>query len=44
MMVTHNSNDFTDPDVFVPERWLEKLSHATYSYTPFSAGPRNCIG
>ena len=44
MMVTHNSNDFTDPDVFIPERWLETLNHATYSYTPFSAGPRNCIG
>ena len=43
-MVTHNSNEFSNPDEFLPERWFDKQNHHTYSYTPFLAGPRNCIG
>ncbi|XP_037914477.1 cytochrome P450 4d2-like [Hermetia illucens] len=38
---------FSDPDHFKPERFFtEKFSEkaTAYSYIPFSAGPRNCIG
>uniref|UniRef100_W8BYC8 Cytochrome P450 4d2 n=3 Tax=Ceratitis capitata TaxID=7213 RepID=W8BYC8_CERCA len=48
-VMLRDSKYFTDPDAFRPERFLnesgdggEKM-HA-YSYIPFSAGPRNCIG
>ncbi|XP_037029638.1 cytochrome P450 4d1-like [Bradysia coprophila] len=40
-----DSTLYSNPDDFQPERFeldVEKLSH--FSYTPFSAGPRNCIG
>lgn len=33
-----------DADTFRPERWADaKLGHG-YSYIPFSAGPRTCLG
>lgn len=37
---------FSDPHSFRPERHLdvETSNLAAYSYIPFSAGPRNCIG
>ena len=42
----HNPEYFQEPFKFYPERWEmneeEKPSH--YTWTPFSIGPRNCIG
>jgi cytochrome P450 len=37
---------FDEPLVFRPERWLDGLAHRlpNYSYFPFGAGPRRCIG
>ena len=42
-----NVNLFPDPDKFWPERWLAddpKTKDMNASLTPFSLGPRNCIG
>jgi len=40
-----NEQQFQDAQKFNPLRWLEKeRSYDAYAYTPFSAGPRNCIG
>jgi len=43
-MLFHEKH-WTEPEKFNPERWkgdAEKVD--SYAYTPFSAGPRNCIG
>lgn len=34
---------FSDPNDFKPERWAESPK-TNFTYVPFSAGPRNCIG
>ncbi|KAI5923146.1 cytochrome P450 [Camillea tinctor] len=43
----HNPAYFTQPDDFVPERWLGDPHFANdklEAVQPFSVGPRNCIG
>ena len=42
---------FSNPTEFVPERWLDDplynndgFKKEPYAFTPFSAGPRNCVG
>ena len=41
----YNPVYFKSPDGFFPERWFDKeMIVDPFAYTPFSAGPRNCIG
>lgn len=42
--VHRNPKYWDDPQEFRPERWLNKTSTIPFSFIPFNAGPRNCIG
>jgi cytochrome P450 len=46
----HSPRNYTDPDAYIPERWLgvdapERYKDDNRAATqPFSFGPRNCLG
>lgn len=45
----HSSANFSQPELFAPERWLQDPSSIFAFdkrdvFEPFSIGPRNCIG
>ncbi|OAG05877.1 cytochrome P450 [Paraphaeosphaeria sporulosa] len=43
----HSSSNFTDPNSYVPERWLGDPKYAGDAFSahqPFGSGYRNCIG
>jgi cytochrome P450 len=50
--MNHSSRNFTEPERFIPERWLKEGEyqglrfdkHRHGALQPFSFGPRNCIG
>ncbi|KAK2021586.1 cytochrome P450 [Colletotrichum zoysiae] len=45
--VYHSPENFTLPDSFIPERWLDDPRFAgdkKEGFQPFATGPRNCIG
>ncbi|KAG7090507.1 hypothetical protein E1B28_009620 [Marasmius oreades] len=44
--VHRNPENFSRPDEFLPERWLDSESgaHRIDAFIPFSAGPMNCVG
>ncbi|KAH8662498.1 cytochrome P450 monooxygenase [Xylariales sp. PMI_506] len=43
----HNPNNFSQPESFIPERWLDDPRFANdkrHGFQPFSTGGRNCLG
>lgn len=46
-LLHHHPDHWTNPDAFLPERWLdaeENDKRNRFSFLPFSAGGRSCIG
>lgn len=44
--IFRSPNYFEEPDKFMPERFSKeqtKLKNSPFTYSPFSAGPRNCV-
>lgn len=44
--IHHDADNFLQPEVFQPERFLNCSQRPVnpYSFVPFAAGPRNCLG
>ncbi|CAH1400222.1 unnamed protein product [Nezara viridula] len=42
--VHRSKKHWDNPEEFVPERFVPGIERHPYSFIPFSAGPRNCIG
>jgi len=42
--INRDPDYYKDPEAFKPERFLDTGGKNPFSYIPFSAGPRNCIG
>ncbi|EAR91921.1 cytochrome P450 family monooxygenase (macronuclear) [Tetrahymena thermophila SB210] len=40
----YNPQVFKNPEQFDPSRWMNANEQNQFSFTPFSLGPRNCIG
>lgn len=44
-LININPDVYSDPERFIPERWLGKAGWELEKYfVPFSKGPRACIG
>ncbi|CAH1400223.1 unnamed protein product [Nezara viridula] len=39
-----SKNHWDNPEEFIPERFVPGIERCPFSFIPFSAGPRNCIG
>lgn len=51
LSVYHSEDNFHQPELFLPERWMDDQTKAASddvdrkaSFQPFSVGPRNCLG
>lgn len=42
--MNHDDEFFPEPDKFIPERHIGESELHAFTYIPFSAGHRNCIG
>ncbi|XP_060071008.1 cytochrome P450 4A24-like [Ylistrum balloti] len=43
-VLNHHEEIWKKPQEFRPDRFVDESNRDPYSYVPFSAGPRNCIG
>ena len=43
-MIHHREDIWEDPDTFNPERFAQGRKILPFTYLPFAAGPRTCIG